>query len=66
MVVEAEDRQGFAAGSELPVGHVVSRVDQFDQSSLSTSCQNAAMLSRGPSSPGHQHCGPGQREELLL
>lgn len=65
MVAEAERRQRLAAGSELPVGHVVPGVDQFDQSSLPTSCQNAAVLSRGPASPGHQHRGPGQGEELL-
>lgn len=66
MVVEAEDRQRLAAGPELPVGHVVSGVDQFDQSPLPTSRQNAAVLSRGPASSGHQHSGPGEGEELLL
>lgn len=44
-VVEAQDGQRLAAGSELPVGHVVPGVDQFDQSSLPTSRQNAAVLS---------------------
>lgn len=65
MVVEAQDGQRLAAGSELPVGHIVSGMDQFDQSSLPSSCQDAAVLSRGPASSGHQHRGPGQREELL-
>lgn len=66
VVVEAEDGQRLAAGSKFPVGHVVSGVDQFDQSSLPAGCQNAAVLSRGAASPGHQHRGPGQGEELLL
>lgn len=65
MVVEADNGQRLAAGPELPVGHVVSGVDQFDQSSLPTSCQDAAVLSRGATAPGHQHCGPGQGEEIL-
>lgn len=64
MVVEAEDRERLAARSELPVGHVVSGVDEFDQSPFPTSSQNTAVLSRSFTS-GHQHCGPGQREELL-
>ena len=66
LVVEAQHGQRLAAGSELPVGHVVPGVDQFDQSSLSTGRQDAAVLRRGPASPGHQHRGPGQREELLF
>lgn len=45
LVVEAQDRQRLAAGPELPVGHVVPGVDQFDQAFLPTSCQNAAVLS---------------------
>lgn len=65
MMVEAEDGQRLAAGSELPVGHVVSGMDQFDQSSLPTGCQDAAVLSRGAAPPGHQHGGPGEREKLL-
>lgn len=45
VVVEAEDRERLAARSELPVGHIVSGVDQFDQSSFPTSSQNTAVLS---------------------
>lgn len=65
MVVEAEDGQRLATGSELPVGYVISWVHQFDQSSLSACRQDAAVLGRGPAPSGHQHRGPGQREELL-
>lgn len=65
LLVEADDGHRLAAGSELPVGHVVSGVDQLDQPPLSTSCQDAAALGRGLASIGHQHCGPGQGEELL-
>lgn len=65
LVAEAEDGQRLAARSELPVGHVVSGMDQFDQASLPAGCQDAAVLSRGLSPPGHQHGGPGQGEELL-
>lgn len=65
LVVEAEDRQRLSAGFELPVGHVVSGMDQFDHTSLPTSCKNAAVLSGGFVSSEHQHRGPGQREELL-
>lgn len=66
LVVEAEDRQHLAAGSELAVGHVVPRVDQFDHTPPPASCQDAAGLSRRRLvSSGHQHGGPGQGEELL-
>lgn len=66
LVVEAEDRQRLAAGSELAVGHVVPGVDQFDHTPLAASCQDAAGLScRRLVSSGHQHSGPGQGEELL-
>lgn len=45
LVAEAEDGQRLATGSELPVGHVVPGMDQFDQSSLPAGCQDAAVLS---------------------
>lgn len=66
LLVEADHGQRPAAGSELPVGHVVSGVDQLDQPSLPTGCQDAAALGRGFASTGHQHGGPGQGEELLV
>lgn len=65
LVVEAEDSERLPAGSELAVGHVVSGMNQFDESSLPTSSQNAAELSCCLSSAGHLHRGPGQGEELL-
>lgn len=64
-MVEAEDSERLPAGSELAVGHVVSGMNQFDESSLPTSSQNAAELSCCRSSAGHLHRGPGQGEELL-
>lgn len=54
-LMEAEDRQGLAACSELPVRQVVPRVDQFDHAPFPTGGQDAAELSGGLISSGHQH-----------
>lgn len=45
LLVEAENRKSFAAGSELAVGHVVSGMDEFYDSSLPSGSQNGAGLS---------------------
>lgn len=64
-LVKAEDRQGLAAGSELPVRKVFPWVDQLDQAPFPAGGQDTAELSGAPVSSGHGHRRPGQREELL-
>lgn len=64
-LVKAEDRQGLAARSELPVRKVFPWVDQFDQAPFPAGSQDTAELSGALISSGHRHRRPGQREELL-
>lgn len=64
-LVKAEDRQGLAAHSELPVRKVFPGVDEFDHAPLPAGSQDTAELSGALISSGHQHCRPGQGEELL-